>query len=482
MTIRLIHKEAFRTWLWCWISLTFYIHLLVAELPLSLKNLAIENIAIEECSNQQRLFEAHPRCYFDEPNKTVCFRGIENRRIRHFRARYNRNTELILCHWPWKSFDPYDLAELTPNIEKFSIMGEHLWTLKEDFPPLPYLWAINITGTKLNFTRNTTFSELTALRQVNMRGNALVRVVPLEFSSEHVDVFLHGNPWNCTNDMIWLLEEQSGFYADKSTLVCKDWKYTGRPVLTAMEYKRNLREHCRHEEIRNCTCLISYLRLSDSGRTFHPLITVNCTGKGFYDLPSYLPPNTTVLHVANNNITSVERLTTIDHYKKVQHIYLDNNKIESIDILEDSIWLDNFRILSLRGNKISRIRVYSVEHAFERNSNVGQLYLSNNPWRCGCRFATRMQAFLHKHESVVVDSRNITCYITDDDGHKSYHYMMVLTPNDVCLLTVHNKAAVYDILSILFASLILLIVIKLAYDYYIYRKYGKLPWLIMKMP
>ncbi|XP_029725600.1 protein singed wings 2 isoform X1 [Aedes albopictus] len=482
MVLRCKRKVSPWMWLWWLIGLSLYFHMLVAELPLSLKNLAIENIAVSECSDPERLFEALPQCYFDHPNKTVCFRGIENRRLRHFRARFNRTAELILCHWPWRSFNPNELVELTPNIEKLSITGESLWTLKGDFPMLPYLRAINFTGTKLNFTSNSTFRELPALRQVNMRGNALVQVAPFEFSSDHVDIFLHGNPWNCTNDMIWLLEEQSGFFADKSTLVCKDWKYTGRPVLTAMEYKRNLREHCKNEELRNCTCRISYLRLSDSGRTFHPLITVNCTGKGFYQLPSYLPPNTTVLHVANNKISSVERLTTIDHYKKVQDIYLDNNKIVSIDILEDSAWLDNFRILSLRGNKISRIRVYSVEHALERNTHVGQLYLGGNPWRCGCRFATRMQSFLHKHESVVVDSRNITCYILDDEGNRSYHYMMTLTPNDVCRSTAHNKAAVYDVLSIVFASLILLIVIKLAYDYYIYRKYGKLPWLIMKMP
>lgn len=169
-----------------------YFHMLMAELPLSLKNLAIENIAVSECSDPERLFEALPQCYFDHPNKTVCFRGIENRRLRHFRARFNRTAELILCHWPWRSFNPNELVELTPNIEKLSITGESLWTLKGDFPMLPYLRAINITGTKLNFTSNSTFRELPALRQVNMRGNALVQVAPFEFSSDHVDIFLHG--------------------------------------------------------------------------------------------------------------------------------------------------------------------------------------------------------------------------------------------------------------------------------------------------
>ncbi|XP_039451179.1 protein singed wings 2 isoform X2 [Culex pipiens pallens] len=473
-----------KTWLWL-ISFAVFVPPTVAELPMSLKNLAVDNVIIAECSDPARLrmFEGKQHCSFEPGGRTVCFRGLDTRRTLHSQGRFNRTKELILCDWPTQRFDPRELAELVPNVEKFAITGERMWMLKYDFPPLMNLWAINITGTKLNQTRASSFQRLPALRQLNMRGNALVEIVPFVFRSAHVDIYLQGNPWNCTNDMIWLLEERSGFYADKSLLVCKDWKYTGRPMVTAMEYKRVLREHCRsHEEIRNCTCRISYLRLSDSGKAFQPMVTVNCTGKEFYRLPSYLPPNTTVLHVANNRITEVELLTRVEMYMQVKDIYLDNNNITSIDILEDSEWLDNFRILSLRGNQIKRIRVYTMEHALQRNAHVGMLFLSDNPWRCGCRFATRMQEFLRKHESVVVDSRNITCYTLNDEGHKSFLPVMTLTPNDVCRETEDNRAAIYDVMSIVFASLIALIFTKLAYDYYIYRKYGKLPWLIMKMP
>lgn len=360
---------------------------LEAELPMSLKNLAVENVAIEECSDHSRfnVSAKHHHCFFLQNLKTVCFHGWDFRRTLHSRGRFSRTRELILCNWAKSSFDPRELIEWVPNVEKFAITGENLWTLKGDFPSLANLWAINITGTKLNLTKAFAFHNLPALRQLNLRGNELVKIVPFQFQSEHVDIYLQGeftsiwsncsslvvedtqqfsnncwksftgNPWNCTNDMIWLLEEQSGFYTDKSTLVCKDWKYTGRPMMTAMTYKQILREHCRNEEIQNCTCRISYLRLSDSGKTFHPLVTVNCTAKGFYRLPSYLPPNTTVLHVSNNEITEVDQLATTDLYNQVQDIYLDNNKLTSIDVLEDSIWLDNFRILSLRGNQISRV-------------------------------------------------------------------------------------------------------------------------------
>ncbi|KFB48210.1 AGAP005417-PA-like protein [Anopheles sinensis] len=461
----------------------------LAQLPLSLQNLVVENVAIEECSLRNHatvaggsLHNGRPHCYFTPSNRTVCFRGIDTKRF-GAGGRFNQTRQLILCDWAARSFDPLVLARLVPKLERFALTGRGLQRLAHDFPALPFLRMVNITGTRLNHTGVSTFYELSQLQVLNLRGNELEQIQPYRFRNGNVQVYLQGNLWNCTNDMIWLLKEQSQQYVDKPTLVCKDWKYTGRPVLTAMEYKRVVQESCLHEEIWNCSCHVSYLRLSDDGLSFDPMIMVNCSDRGFYQLPQYLPGNTTVLHIAHNKLQSVDSLTTNEHYRSVQDIYMDDNRLTSIDILEDTIWLDNFRILSLRGNRLNRIRVYSVEHAMERNPGVGKIYLSNNPWRCGCRFAIRFQRFLRKHESLVADSRNITCYVlNEEDGRKQYHQVLTVTPNDICRSSESNAATFYNTLSIIFASLIVLIFIKLAYDYYNYRKYGKLPWLIMKMP
>ncbi|XP_050098207.1 protein singed wings 2 [Anopheles aquasalis] len=461
----------------------------VAQLPLSLQNLIVENVAIEECAlrpaltGTQQYGNNRPFCDYSVPNRTVCFRGIDTKKLQTGGAKLKQTKQLILCDWATRTFDPLILTKLVPQLERFALTGRTLQRLVHHFPPLSKLRELNITGTRLNHTDANTFYELEQLKVLNLRGNELEQIQQYRFLSDHVDIYLQGNTWNCTNDMIWLLRERSDQYVDKPSWVCKDWKYTGRPVVTAMEYKRVVQESCQHEEIWNCTCHVSYLRLSDNGLSFHPMIMVNCSDRGFYQLPQYLPGNTTVLDIARNKLQSVDSLTTNEHYQTVQDIYLDDNQITSIDILEDTIWLDHFRILSLRGNKLNRIRVYSVEHAMERNPGVGKLYLSNNPWRCGCRFAIRFQRFLRKHESLVADTRNITCYfINDDDGRKQYLPVLTLTPNDICRASEPNTAAFYNTLSIIFASLIVLIFTKLGYDYYRYRKYGKLPWLIMKMP
>lgn len=44
-------------------------------------------------------------------------------------------------------------------------------------------------------------------------------------------------------------------------------------------------------------------------------------------------------------------------YKGVEDLYLNDNMIESIVQLEGSSWVDRFRLLSLRGNKLTDVRI-----------------------------------------------------------------------------------------------------------------------------
>lgn len=45
----------------------------------------------------------------------------------------------------------------------------------------------------------------------------------------------------------------------------------------------------------------------------------------------------------------------VDKHASVLDVYLDNNAVESIDDLEGSLWLTNFRVLSLRANKLQQV-------------------------------------------------------------------------------------------------------------------------------
>lgn len=56
-----------------------------------------------------------------------------------------------------------------------------------------------------------------------------------------------------------------------------------------------------------------------------------------------------------SQITDVLPLRNNPHYRHVVDIHLDNNRIETIDVLEGGYWFEHFRLLSLRGNRLQKV-------------------------------------------------------------------------------------------------------------------------------
>lgn len=54
-------------------------------------------------------------------------------------------------------------------------------------------------------------------------------------------------------------------------------------------------------------------------------------------------------------ISDLTPLRDNPHYRNVDDVYLDNNIIESIDLLEGGLWLDRFRLLNLQNNLLKKV-------------------------------------------------------------------------------------------------------------------------------
>lgn len=118
-----------------------------------------------------------------------------------------------------------------------------------------------------------------------------------------------------------------------------------------------------------------------------------------------------------------------------------------------------------------------MHDALQHNHHVGKLYLSENPWDCDCIFTAKLQELLMKYVNIIVDSKNITCIYEDD-----VYDVLTLKRTDLCSLSEEESfIQPLDILNIMLLSLIILILSKLAYDYYNYRHHGSLPWIVTKM-
>ncbi|XP_055859241.1 protein singed wings 2 [Episyrphus balteatus] len=237
-----------------------------------------------------------------------------------------------------------------------------------------------------------------------------------------------------------------------------------------------------HRELRNCSCSVHYVMKSDDGKSLTPLYAINCSGLNFYNLPSYLPPNTTILYATNNKISDISPLRDNERYRDVIDVYLDNNNIRTIDVLEAGYWLRNFRVLSLKRNLLQKLPVYAIDNALENNLNAVKLQLSQNPWFCDCNFGMRFREILMKYHTIIRDSWNVTCYLTNDDDQVTETTILSIQRSEVCKLPSNNSIFVLDLLNCILASIILFLLLKLGYDYYQYKKYGNLPWLVTKMP
>lgn len=247
-----------------------------------------------------------------------------------------------------------------------------------------------------------------------------------------------------------------------------------------MSYKISLTKLCKEDlkDLRNCSCHISYLRYDEQEHNFKPVISVNCSHKGFFNFPRRLPDFTNALYFDHNNITSLDALCFKNStYNDVNDIYLDYNRIRDVSVLDNCQWFENFRVLNLKGNLLERIPVFAFINSFEKSHHATKLYLSENNWICSCRYQPRLLKLCQKYD-LIIDKRKIRCQNIANDRDIDGRLLMEVTKNDVC--KVRNLILnTYEIMSIVFSVLIVIILVNLLFDCYRYKKSGKLPWIVM---
>ncbi|XP_035724179.1 protein singed wings 2-like isoform X2 [Vespa mandarinia] len=298
-------------------------------------------------------------------------------------------------------------------------------------------------------------------------------------------VYLFGNPLKCTENISWILDLRNGSFAekivDREKLRCSV-PYNGRPLVPVVEIIMTLKDECKRTL---CDCELVYVVGRGGKRTLKQLMaftSVNCSYRNLNELPEFLPANTTTLHLNGNKIKDLTPLVKNPVYKQVLDLYLDDNLVESIVQLDGSYWLDHFRLFSLRGNKLSDVPTYALENVLLQSGSVARLYLGNNPWRCDCLFTPGFQDLLIRYTNLVRDINEVKCAAVRGDEN-SNKQIRDLTRTEICISSDENSL-IYplDILNIILAFLIFLIIGKLLYDYWSFKKTGKLPWIVSKIP
>ncbi|CAL1688175.1 unnamed protein product [Lasius platythorax] len=425
----------------------------------------------------------YPECDFVKSRqRLVCFNGLKD----EWRARAENVQILILCEWPKATFDSHEVLREFAFLRKLIIANSNLTRLSTAFPiKAQFLEKINVTGTKLHTFPKDAFSNLRSLRCLDLRNNALEEINVTAFNTPALKhIFLAGNPLRCTEDTAWILDPNEGSAAskvvDKDKLLCAT-PYDGRPLLPIVEIIATLKKECKQTV---CDCELIYVVGRAGKLTQKQLIaftSVNCSHRGLIEMPNFLPANTTTLRLTGNKIKDLTPLTINPVYKSVLDLYIDDNLVESIVRLEGSDWLDHFRLLNLRGNKLIDLPTYALENALH-NGNVAGLYLGNNSWTCDCQFTPSFQDLLIRHSNLVKDINDIRCALMSDNDN-SNKQIRDLTRTEICISPDEDSwLHPLDVLNIVLASLIFLVLGKLLYDYWSFKKTGKLPWIVAKIP
>ncbi len=233
--------------------------------------------------------------------------------------------------------------------------------------------------------------------------------------------------------------------------------------------------------MKNCSCHVSFLRYDEETRHFKPIYSINCSSKGFYNFPKKLPPYTNSMHFDYNKISSLDALCFKNStYTQVHDIYLDYNRIRDAMVLDNCAWFEQFRVLSLRGNLLETIPVFGFFNSFEKSHHALKVYLSENKFECTCNFAPRLIKLFQKYKKLIVDRKAIKCDNPKNEEELNGRIITELHLTDVCK---HKELLNnYEIASIIFTVLIVIVFVNFLIDYYRYKNYGKLPWIVLNTP
>ncbi|VVC38278.1 Leucine-rich repeat,Leucine-rich repeat domain, L domain-like,Leucine-rich repeat, typical subtype [Cinara cedri] len=403
---------------------------------------------------------------------------------------YPQLQSLMLCHLPTDYFDPTESLQPYSKLVKLTVTNSKIKEIIGEFPEfLQNLKTLNLSHLNLERVKPSTFKYLSSLEVLDLSYNKLhyLQLPTAEYLPKLKQIWLAGHSWFCKHNLFWMLRVSKGLMTfkvmDFNRMTCGDHKYFENPVIPILRMLSDLEKECPSSPPNNCVCTLDHVVNYGMSSSFslHPLITVDCSYRDLKILPKILPHNTTTLLVQGNQISTVDDLITNRYYARLLDIYLDYNRISSISILEGSQWLAQCRILSIKGNNLTKIPTYALDNAFQRNRNIGLVYLGANPWRCDCLFAPAFQDFLIKYKSFIEDITDIKCSYQQDD---EYYMTPIrdLPRNTLCRTSTTDMVNYWDSLNVLLAFLIVVLILKFIYDYVLYKKYGTLPRITILFP
>ncbi|XP_034239968.1 protein halfway [Thrips palmi] len=370
-----------------------------------------------------------------------------------------------------------------PQLESLAITDGHIVELKGNLEARN-LACLNLSSNSLISVSNSTFASLHSLQNLDLSGNEFRHLIHLNSSVPEFQLDVSRND-KLSCESIWdLIKHSSQFTANLQfrhennthCLASRSFHWfnsTDRMSLSSLMVLNKLEQECPRGESEPCICRTAMLDMILK-KTPKYSFSVDCSNKRLTKLPATLPKNTISLNISSNKISDLQELSINANYESIREFFADDNQITSITALEGSTFIENFVILSLRSNNITSLPTYMLSNVFNRNWDEKIVRLGLNRFKCDCSTAQSTKMWLNANYKHIPDYNEVLCENMREKVFELDQYKVCTVQSDWTDYVYYLVAAE--------VMLLILLISKVSYDYWVFKTAGYLPWPASKMP
>ncbi|ALC48175.1 hfw, partial [Drosophila busckii] len=390
-------------------------------------------------------------------------------------------SKLINLHVRNMTLQAMDLSNpIYRSLQSLAVTDGKITQVTNAFPRHSKLKCLNISNNNIEEIAPRAVKDVPHLEYLDISHNLLSRV-PNCNKNKNIALDISGNMrMLCAslnefiyNDLFYFVNPERSFCLYNAT---HQWfNSTNLVSVKQLESIKKCGTKCPSiPNYGNCSCNIYSIMIiqDDQSRT---VCNVDCSNLGLVELPHQLPDNTFTLNISNNKISSLgDHFHTNPTYYNIVKLVADNNQISSIYEFEGTKFIEQFQRLYIRNNSLSKIPEYFLNNALMDSGYGRRIYLAENRLQCDCNSAKTLQNWLKERSNDIPDYMDIRCRNLPQSVMELQEIKLCQSPPDLTDYIYYLIAA--EVL------LLLALITKVSYDYWVFKTAGYLPWPASKMP
>ncbi|XP_062141399.1 protein halfway [Drosophila sulfurigaster albostrigata] len=366
------------------------------------------------------------------------------------------------------------LNSMFRSLQSLAITDGNITQLTNAFPKFSALRCLDFSNNKIVEIAPRAVKDVPHLEFFGIANNLLSRV-PNRNQNKNMPLDISGNMRMLCEPLNDLIYTDSFIFVNPDRSFClynATHKWFNSTDLVSVKQLESIKK-CGTKCPTNCVCNIYNIMIiqNDQSKT---VCNVDCSNLGLVELPQQLPDNTFTLNISNNRISSLgDHFHTNPTYYNIVKLVADNNQISSIYEFEGTKFIEHFQRLYMRNNSLSKIPEYFLNNAL-MDTDGRRIYLAENRLQCDCNSAKTLQNWLKERSTDIPDYMDIRCRNLPQSVIELQESKLCQSPPDWTDYIYYLIAAE--------VILLLALITKVSYDYWVFKTSGYLPWPASKMP